>query len=244
MSPTSDVGTNEMSWAQRAAERRSPAVEKARLRSLERTNQVLEAAARLIDEKGSDFTAHELAKEAGVAIQTLYKYVGGKDQVLLAVLEKMISATCADLELRAAELPDPVERLRFYVTQLVREGDLERMAAPAARFVATEHWRLQQTRPTELAVVISPYSVLLRGELQRAADAGMLSPGNVEYGAWLATQLVVAVFHHYAFATAQESVDEIAQGLWRFCLGAWGGQHLDSWPDPGSPTSVDQTIGR
>ena len=211
-----------LSWAERAAQR-SPSVERSRVRSVLRAQQILEAAFRLIAEKGSDFTAVELAKEAGIAIQTFYKHFGSKDQVLLAVLEQMIATTCEHLAEEARELPDPISRLRSYVMGLVLDIRPEGMANPVSRFVATEHWRLQQAHPVQLAAVIRPFTQLIEDELGAAAEAGLLTPTSVEYDAWLATQLVVAVFHHYAFAAVEKSAEEIAEGLWAFCLGAWGG---------------------
>ncbi|WP_138985403.1 helix-turn-helix domain-containing protein, partial [Mycobacterium avium] len=57
-------------------------------RSRERiANQVrlmLDAALRLIREKGDSFTTQELVKEAGVALQTFYRYFATKDELLLA----------------------------------------------------------------------------------------------------------------------------------------------------------------
>lgn len=215
------------SWAERAAAR-SPAVERARVRSALRAQQILEAAFRLIAVKGSDFTAVELAKEAGIAIQTFYKHFGSKDQVLLAVLEQLISTTCTRLLEAGRQLPDPIARLRSYVMGLVLHIGPEGMSTPVARFVATEHWRLQQTHPVELAAIIRPFTDLLQHELQAAEAGGLLAPTGVGDDAWLTTQLVVAVFHHYAFSTSEKSATEIAEGLWAFCLGAWGGRPAET----------------
>lgn len=227
VSPLSGTEQPVLSWAERAAER-SPAVERSRVRSVLRAEQILDAAFRLIAVKGSDFTAVELAKEAGIAIQTFYKHFGSKDQVLLAVLEQMIATTCDHLAEQARELPDPIARLRSYVVGLVLDIRPEGMSTPVSRFVATEHWRLQQAHPAELAAVIRPFNQLLEDELGAAAGVGLLAPTSVEYDAWLATQLVVAVFHHYAFSAVERSAEEIAEGLWAFCLGAWGGRSSDS----------------
>ena len=194
------------------------------MRSVQRARLILAAAERLIAAKGSDFTTHELVKEAGIAVQTFYKYFGSKDQVLLAVLEEMILAACQDLEQAAKDIADPLERLRSYVTGVILTSGAEGMSGPRARFVATEHWRLQQLYPDELAVVRRPFTDLIQGELRAAQEAGELSPTRIEFDAWLTSQLVASVFHHYAFATVQDPVEDIAAGLWDFVLGAWGGR--------------------
>jgi AcrR family transcriptional regulator len=58
---------------------------------------ILEAAHRLVAEKGEDFTTQELIKEAGVALQTFYRHYGSKDQLLLAVIGDLIAEHCRGL---------------------------------------------------------------------------------------------------------------------------------------------------
>ena len=67
-------------------------------------------------ERKGDFTTQELVKEAGVALQTFYRYFESKDQLLVAVLEDLIGSQTRAREAQAAEISDPVARLRFYVT--------------------------------------------------------------------------------------------------------------------------------
>lgn len=210
------------SWAQRAADR-SPSVQRSRARSLQRAQQIVEAARRLVEVNGSDFTTQDLVKEAGIAVQTFYKHFPGKDQVLLAVIEDMVAETCAALAQEARGLPDPVARIRFYVTSIIRgiaafgEGD----ARP--RFITTEHWRLHRLYPEELARANRPFTDLLLPEITAAAKAGTLTPVDPEYDAWLITRLVISVFHHYEYATPEESPEQIAERLWSFCFRALGG---------------------
>jgi hypothetical protein len=116
-----------------------------------------------------------------------------------------------------------VARLRLYVTGVIDVARPQGFASPGTRFVTTQHWRLQQEYPNELAAATRPVTVLLLAALQDAANEGMLTPINPEYDAWLAAQLITAVFHHYAFAPPEATVDEIAERLWTFCFAAWGG---------------------
>lgn len=210
-------------WIERAADR-SPTVQRSRTRSMARARQIVDAARRLLEANGSGFTTHELVKEAGVAIQTFYKHFGGKDQVLLAVLEDVVVDGCATFAARARELPDPLARLRFYVTAVIAGLHAEADEAVGPRFVTSEHWRLQQLFPAEVALATRPFTELLVPEIQAAAEAGVISPTDAEYDAWLITQLAMAVYHTYAFATTTEPYDEVAERLWSFCLAALGGR--------------------
>lgn len=217
------------SWAARAAER-SPSVRRSRTRSLQRATQIVQAARRLVATKGADFTTHELVKEAGVAVQTFYKHFGSKDQVLLAVIEDLISEAATGLHEQGQALPDGVARLHFYVTTLVQAAAADGTAAPGARFITAEHWRLHQLYPDELATATGAVRDLILDALHEAVDEGLLKPANPDYDAWLAMQLVMAVYHYYAFAASGEDRSEIADRVWAFCFAAWGGREADVTP--------------
>lgn len=190
---------------------------------MEQAQAIVDAARRLIGSKGASFTTQELVKEAGVALQTFYRYFASKDQLLLAVFEDLISEFCEGLRSQVAQMTDPVERLRFCVTIAARPraGDGAEVAAP--RFITSEHWRLQQEHPAEIALAISPFSDLVADEIENAVRAGSLRSSDPRSDAWHITQLVMAVFHHYAFAEAEQSTEEVAERLWRFCLSGLGG---------------------
>ena len=81
------------SWAERAADR-SPTVQRSRDRSVKQAMVLVAAGRRLVFEKGHAFTINELVKEAGVALQTFYRYFSGKDELLLAVLEDLVGEAC------------------------------------------------------------------------------------------------------------------------------------------------------
>jgi TetR/AcrR family transcriptional regulator len=214
----------EMSWAERAADR-SPTVRRSRARGVEQATAIVEAAQRLIAVKGTAFTTQELVKEAGIALKTFYRYFPGKDQLILAVIEDMISEACVRYKEAARGLDDPVARLRVYVTTVVNDlagGDPE-----SARFVTAEHWRLQSLYPAEVGVAIKPFTDLVHEEIEAAGNAGRLRSTDSAHTAWLVTQLVMATFHYHAFAGADENFEDIADRLWNFCLSGLGGSSQD-----------------
>ena len=208
----------EESWAQRAADR-SPIVQRSRSRSIEQAKLIVAAGRRLVAEKGTAFTIQELAKEAGVALQTFYRHFAGKDELLLAALEEQIAESCVVYGEQARTLPDPITRLHFYIT-----AALTSLLDPStdSRFVTAEHFRLHQLFPDELAVANRPFTDLIIPEIEAATAAGLLAPTDVERDAWFVTQLVMATYHYYAFASRAFD-KEMIEGLWRFCLAALGG---------------------
>jgi AcrR family transcriptional regulator len=208
-------------WVERVTER-SPSVQRSRLRSAEQAKVVVDAARRLIETKGSAFTAQELVKEAGVALQTFYRHFGGKDQLLLAVFEDIMGEQAARMEGAALDEPDPVARLRVSITSALESLRSEDGRA-RARFITAEHWRLHQLFPDEMALANQRFADVVERDLRDAADAGALHPADPHEDAWLVMKLVMSVYHHYAFATACEPLDDIAGRLWTFCLAAFGG---------------------
>jgi len=202
-------------WVERLAER-SPSVQRSRDRSVAQASVLVEAARRLITEDGESFTIQQLATEAGVALQTFYRYFASKDELLLAVLEDLILQACESFRLRASGLDDPVERLHSHVTAVVALLDEVDASAPAARFITSEHWRLSRLFPAEVAAAIRPYADLLQAEISAATDAGTLRSVDPERDAWLIEQLVLSVFHHHTCSGTTDP--DLADDLWRFCL--------------------------
>lgn len=239
-----------MSWAERAADR-SPSVQRSRLRTIQQAKLIVQAARRLVEEKGDQFTTQELAREAGVALQTFYRHFPGKDQLLVAVIEDLIAENARRYAEAARDLPDPVARLRYYITAMLAglgtgpaSGGPDGAGAAGTgaagtgvagpRFITTQHWRLHQRFPEDMAHAIQPIQDLIATELRAAEAAGLLHPIDIDRDAALVNRLLMSVYHHYAFAPAEQPIDEIAAHLWAFCLTALGGAvPVSPQPAPG-----------
>ena len=207
------------SWAERVADR-SEAVQRSRARQIEQAQAIVGAARRLIAERGDQFTTQELVKEARVSLQTFYRIFGGKDQLLLAVFEDLIGESCVGYEERARDLPDPIARIRYYVMVTVGSvgGDGTDIGP---RFTTAEHWRLYQLFPEEMSHATQHFTDLVARQLVLANEEGLLDSSNPQRDAWFITKLVMAVFHHYAFADADDAA-AIGEELWAFCARAIG----------------------
>jgi AcrR family transcriptional regulator len=82
-------------------------------RAEQRSAQLLDAAARLMERDGSHAVSMQaVADEAGVSVGLIYRYFGGKDDLLLAVIVDVLDAFAARVPaaVRAAG-PDPVRGL-------------------------------------------------------------------------------------------------------------------------------------
>jgi TetR/AcrR family transcriptional regulator len=218
------AATAPLPWEERAADR-SPMVQQSRARQMEQAKVVVDAARRLIAVRGGRFTTQELVREAGVSLQTFYRLFAGKDHLLLAVFEDMIAESCVYYENAARELPDPVARLRFYITEALRSVSNDD-AAIGPRYVTTEHWRLHELFPAEMSQATQPFTDLVTRQLEEAVAEGLLTSTEPVRDAWFVTKLVMAVFHHYSFAGSAPDTSAIADELWAFCHRTLGGERV------------------
>lgn len=210
-------------WVEKAVER-SAAVQRSRSRIAAQVRQMLDAARTLIEVKGDEFTTQELVGEAGVALQTFYRYFASKDELLLAVIADAMAEACVRWEQTASTMPDPLERLRYYLVSTLDRLDGDGRSAALARFMVTTRWRLHRQFPTELAEVEKPFVDLLRDTLAAASAQGQLMPHDTEWDPWLVGELVRSVYHYYAFAERAGAELEVAkERLWQFCLAGLGG---------------------
>lgn len=209
-----------VSRAEERAAQRSAAVQRSRTRIANQVRLMLDAALRLIRQKGDAFTTQELVKEAGVALQTFYRYFASKDELLLAVIADAMNDACTRWAAAAADLPDPIARLRFYITTVIKVLDAEEGQGGTAKFIVSTHWRLHRIFPEELAEAEKPFADLLLTEIEAGVEAGLLAPADPQWAAWFIAELVRSVYHYHAYAPlAAEATDR----LWEFCLSALGG---------------------
>jgi AcrR family transcriptional regulator len=209
-----------MTWAERAVDR-SPAVQASRERGLHHATLIVETASRLISSKGSEFTTQELVKSAGVSLQTFYRYFPSKDQLILAVIERLTEEGCDEHETALAAVDDPLERLHYYIrVTLASVFDDDRRGV--VRFMATEYWRLERLCPEDLDRAVSRYYAMIQREIEAAALAGLVASRDPQDDAWLICGLVRAAYHSYVFASTPRPDDDLADRVWAFCAKALG----------------------
>src|SRR5215471_9796245 len=99
-----------MSWAERSVERserrRASSLERSRTRSAQRARAIVDTARRLFEQKGDAFTTQDLVKE-GIALQTFYNSFASKDELILAVIEDVVTEYSAMFAESARDIPDP-----------------------------------------------------------------------------------------------------------------------------------------
>jgi AcrR family transcriptional regulator len=96
-----------------------------------RTREILAAARKLLDQRGPDaMTMEEIAAAAGVAKGTLYLYFQSKDDLLLALINRVGENILRDLEASLEAPGKPAEKLTRLVTVLLEYLSRERLLFP------------------------------------------------------------------------------------------------------------------
>src|SRR4051794_30871330 len=199
----------------------TPAPQRTRAHNVDLDKEIIDAAQRLLHTQGDDgFTIQQLVDEAGVALQTFYRHFGGKDELLLALLERSVAEFCAELRRATKDVDDPVERLRRFVTrplELLRAGN-----TTDARAITHEHFRLYQLYPAEVARATNAFTELVLESLQDARTRGLATSQDPARDAWMVQELVMTTFHHSAFMDLGPDPDAVSDHLWHFCCAAIG----------------------
>lgn len=126
--------------------------------------RILAAAEDVFRERGAGASLEDVAKRAGVGIGTLYRRFASREELLAAAHCARFLALAATSRARSADL-DPVEALRAYLEELVRDANWYRGLAAGLGTV------LQAGTPG--CVAMSEEGSRL---LQRAQEVGAVRP--------------------------------------------------------------------
>jgi AcrR family transcriptional regulator len=183
----------------------------------QRADRLVDAARELANQTGSAaFTVAEVVDRAGASLKGFYRSFGGKDDLLVALLE-------ADSRVGAGLLTELVERHRAPERRLRAfvEGIFALVTLPGATGYAgvlvREHRRLAEDRPVALGQALSPLIDLLASEIAAASDAGLATSTDAGRDASTVFAILLAGIHD---VTVGADPDDVAQHLWRFC---WNG---------------------
>jgi AcrR family transcriptional regulator len=142
-----------------------------------RRNQILDAAAQVISERGfARATTRAIAETAGVSEGTLYNYFANKEDLLLKLVERLIHALRLDETLDEFPAEDP-------------RGLLVSMYRYRLKIVE-EHWTMLRAIMSEVMVnrelgqryyreVVVPTAQLLEEHIQARVDRGQIRAMNV-----------------------------------------------------------------
>lgn len=179
-------------------------------RAEHRSTQLLEAAARLMERDGSHAVSMQaVAAEAGVSVGLIYRYFGGKDDLLLAVIVGVLDsfATRVPAAVEAAG-EDPVHRLAAAFRSFCEVIDERRHAAVLTYRETKSLDEAGRARIMELEVQTSEP---LRQALRDGVDAGLFDAPDIDLAAYDLLLLAHAwALKHWYFERSQ-SLDTYVQ---------------------------------
>jgi AcrR family transcriptional regulator len=155
---------------------------------------VLEAAGRVIAERGADATRFaDVATESGVPVSTLQYYFGSREDLLVAAFRHASGTEIAALEADLAGLDDPWQQLGHIVTSALRGyqpgaagagGPAEAAASSGRLWIESWHFGIRDAEMR--ADALRDYAAwrrLVAGVVRRGTETGRfaprLSPGQI-----------------------------------------------------------------
>lgn len=163
--------------------RLDPAAAARHARAQHRSAQLLDAAARLMERDGSHAVSMQaVAAEAGVSVGLIYRYFGGKDDLLLAVIVGVLDsfATQVPAAVEAAGA-DPVHRLAAAFRSYCEVIDERRHAAVLTYRETKSLDEAGRSRIKDLEVQTSEP---LRAVLREGVESGVFVVPDVELAAY------------------------------------------------------------
>jgi AcrR family transcriptional regulator len=201
-------------WQQRSVDR---SLQNARLRAKDRSDRFVAAAVELLAERDeSEVTIQDVVDRSTMSVRTFYIFFDGKDSLLLAVYETILSKTALPLlRERCEEIEDPVSRIKVLMRGMVELG---LVPGRLSRALSTLHLRLAESRPNELKHALEPLRLFIVELLSGVADTGRLRDDlHVDTQAALLQELMLATTHSSVLGGgSQTSADD----LWAFCSAA------------------------
>lgn len=96
--------------------------------AVENRARILDAAEAVFAEKGPTASTEEVAERAGVGIGTVFRHFGTKDELLVAVLRRILEGLAATARERVDD-PDPATAFFEVLERIVEQGRLKRVVA-------------------------------------------------------------------------------------------------------------------
>lgn len=181
--------------------------------------KLLDAFGDLLHDEGyAEVTLAQVAARAGMARNTVYNYVGDKEALLMAFIDRAVEHFAEELRAELAALPDATARLRHLVTKQMHEFRTEPGAGSDAGMVDSS-----MVRPGshgELMHRFAPLHQLLGEIVAEGIGSGAFRPQAVEHVVPMAYAVMGA--ERIPVGSGEHDPDEAAARVSEFLLGALG----------------------
>jgi AcrR family transcriptional regulator len=185
-----------------------------------RATRFMKSALAILGETGrADFTVLEVVERSKTSLRSFYQHFSSKDELLLALIEKIMSESTLRWRKETDGLSAP-EALRVLV---------DRIAAPAAstkqdsinRGLTYYNDHLAESVPTEYARVLAPVKVLIVDLIQRGIGEGVFAADiDVDPTATLIMQSAMGAMRLRVLGTELNDTPLEGRHIYDFCIRA------------------------
>lgn len=185
-----------------------------------RATRFMKSALAILGETGrADFTVLEVVERSKTSLRSFYQHFSSKDELLLALIEKIMAESTLRWRAETASLAPP-EALRVLI---------ERVAAPASsttqdsinRGLTFYNDHLAETMPAEYARVLSPVKVLINDIIVAGITDGTFDPEiDVDPAATLIMQSAMGAMRLRVLGAELNGTPLEGKHIYDFCLRA------------------------
>ncbi len=183
-----------------------------------RANRFMGSALAILGETGrTDFTVLEVVERAKTSLRAFYQHFATKDELLLALVERIMADSCQRWRAETAELSSP-EALRTLILRISAPPESSTQDS-INRGLTYYNDHLLETRPKEFAKVLAPLHSLLGDILRRGISEGAFRDDlNVDTDAAILMQTVLGALRLRDLGAELNGAPIDGDDVYAFCV--------------------------
>jgi AcrR family transcriptional regulator len=187
-----------------------------------RERRFMRSALAILGETGrTDFTVLEVVERSKTSLRSFYQHFSTKDELLLALIEKIMSESTRHWREDTAGLP-PVTALRVLIDRICTPAETTTQDK-VNRGLTYYNDHLAETLPREYARVLSPVHDLIKDILNRGITDGSFRKSlDVDATAALIMQTALGAMRLHVLGAELSGVPVAADHIYEFCVAALG----------------------
>jgi AcrR family transcriptional regulator len=187
-----------------------------------RERRFMRSALAILGETGrTDFTVLEVVERSKTSLRSFYQHFSTKDELLLALIDKIMSESTRKWRSDTADLP-PVAALKMLIDRICRPAETTTQDK-VNRGLTNYNDRLAETLPREYARVLSPLHELIKDIINRGiADGSFRNDVDVDATAALIMQTALGAMRLHVLGAELNGVPVGARHIFDFCVTALG----------------------
>jgi AcrR family transcriptional regulator len=185
-----------------------------------RERRFMKSALAILGETGrTDFTVLEVVERSKTSLRSFYQHFSTKDELLLALIDKIMSESTRKWREDTAGLP-PVAALRVLIDRICTPAETTTQDK-VNRGLTYYNDHLAETLPREYARVLAPVHQLIKDIINRGIDNGSFRAGiDVDATAALIMQSALGAMRLHVLGAELSGVPVGADHIYQFCLAA------------------------